>query len=93
MSTALAHIDSVIGHYPAKPLWVTEASINDRPQVISDEQYAAQYYDFWQHLKRRLTVQGVTYFVASASNSYFNPECWIVDRQSRGIASGIRAIE
>lgn len=90
MSTALSHLDS---HQKFnKPLWVTEASRNDRPSAVPISQYASEYHTFWQECRKRPLVQGVTYFVASASNGYFAPECWIVSNKSRGIAAEIKRI-
>lgn len=94
MSTALAWLDA---HKKFnKPSWVTEASRNDRPSVVSAGQYAAEYVQFWQECRKRPFVAGVAYFVASASNGYFAPECWIKrvdgDFRSRGIAAGMRRL-
>ena len=52
--------------------------------------YAAEYVTFLVQLRQRPWVRGVTYFVASASNGYFAPECWVVNKQSKGIAAAIR---
>ena len=71
-----------------KTIWVTEASINDRPAVVTADTYAAEYKQFVSEMGK-LQVAGVTFFVASASNPYFNPECWIINGQSRGIANKI----
>jgi hypothetical protein len=36
-----------------------------------------EYLRFWQELQKRPTVQGVTFFVASASNPDFKEEIWV----------------
>lgn len=91
MSQALGHVDA---HAPrGKPIWITEASRNDRPVTVPDAQYASEYRLFWQELRKRPLVRGVTYFVASASNPYFHPECWVVNGASRGIAAAIRSAD
>ncbi len=69
-----------------KPIWVTEASF--KTPTTADEM-AVQYKAFHQELRTRPLVQGVTFFVASASNPAFRDECWVVDGQSRGIAQRI----
>lgn len=89
MSQALVHVDTHIQYN--KSIWVTEASRNDRPQSVPDSQYADDYYNFWWQLRARPLVKGVAYFVASASNGIFQPECWIVNGSSRGIAATIRS--
>ena len=90
MVTALGWLDAHQKY--GKPVWVTEASRNDRPQAVPVAQYAAEYVAFWQECRKRPEVQGVTYFVASASNGYFAPECWIVSNKSRGIASEMKRL-
>lgn len=90
MSGALLHLDN--HKYLNRPVWVTEASRNDRPSVVPPAAYAAEYVTFLVQLRQRPWVRGVTYFVASASNGYFAPECWVVNKQSKGIAAAIRGI-
>ena len=75
MQDALATLDEVIALFPDKPIWITEASYN--AGGISDEQRSAEYLAFVEALKSRPTVQGVTFFVASASNPDFEPETWV----------------
>ena len=75
MQDALATLDEVIGRFPDKPIWITEASYN--AGGISDEQRSAEYLAFVDALASRPTVQGVTFFVASASNPDFEPETWV----------------
>lgn len=71
-----------------KPIWVTEASRNDRPALAGID-YGAEYADFIKKLRGLGNVRGVTFFVASASNSYFHPECFIVEGKSKGWAAKI----
>lgn len=52
-----------------KPLWLTEASQNKCG--ITATQKGLQYLTFWNELKKRPSVKGVCYFVASASNPAF----------------------
>lgn len=75
MDEALANLDVIIGRFPDTPIWITEASYN--ADDITDEQRASEYLNFVQALQTRPTVQGVTFFVASASNPQFAPETWV----------------
>jgi hypothetical protein len=71
-----------------KPIWITEASYknnNNAPGSV----IAQQYNQFIDALKQRSLVQGVTFFVASASDPAFLEECWIRNRQSHGIAAAM----
>jgi len=93
VAQAYAYIDAYVAKFGTKPLWITEASRNDRPSTKTPQQYGADYFSFWQELKKRPSVQGVTFYVASASNGYFAPECWVVNKQSRGIAAEIKKLK
>lgn len=73
--SALAVLDEMIGRFPAKPIWITEASYNTGG--ISDAERAKQYLNLISALQLRPTVQGVTFFVASASDPQFEPETWV----------------
>lgn len=75
MSQALTMLDEYIRLFPATPIWVTEASNNKGGVSASDK--GRQYLQFWHELQQRPTVQGVTYFVASASNPAFAEEVWV----------------
>lgn len=90
---AYAHIDWYTAKFGTKPLWITEASRNDRPATKTPMQYANEYFAFWQELKKRPSVQGVTFFVASGSDPYFQPECWVVNGKSQGIAAEIKKLK
>jgi hypothetical protein len=90
---AYAHIDAYVAIFGSKPLWITEASRNDRPATKTPLQYANEYFLFWKELKKRPSVQGVTFFVASGSDPYFQPECWVVNKQSQGIAAEIKRLK
>jgi len=81
MSTALGVLDDYIARFQFRPMWVTEASNNKDDTSASKK--AQEYLKFWNELQKRPTVQGVTYFVASASNSVFASEVWL----GRGIAA------
>lgn len=75
MATALNVLDDYIARFRFKPIWVTEASNNKAGTPVATK--ATQYLQFWQELQKRPTVQGVTYFVASASNPEFAEEIWV----------------
>lgn len=66
MALALEVLDGYRGRFPAQAIWVTEAS-NNKINTPA-EQKAQQYLLFWQALRQRPLVRGVTFFVASASN-------------------------
>jgi len=85
MDRALETLDGFLRRFPAKPVWVTEASNNKGG--VTPEEKARQYLRFWQRLQQRPTVQGVTYFVASASDPQFAEEVWV----GRGIAAIVGA--
>ena len=85
MERALQTLDGFINRFPAKPIWVTEASNNKGG--TPPEEKAREYLRFWQQLQQRPTVQGVTYFVASASDPQFAEEVWV----GRGIAAIVGA--
>lgn len=75
MQRSLAVLDDYIARFRYKPIWVTEASNNK--SGVSPTQKGEEYLRFWQELQKRPTVQGVTYFVASASNPEFKEEVWV----------------
>ncbi len=80
METALGVLDDYISRFREEPIWVTEASNNKAG--TSAARKGMEYITFWSELLKRSTVQGVTYFVASASNPQFAEEVWV----GRGIA-------
>lgn len=80
METALGVLDDYISRFREEPIWVTEASNNKAG--TSPARKGMEYITFWSELLKRSTVQGVTYFVASASNPEFAEEVWV----GRGIA-------
>jgi hypothetical protein len=82
--SGLPLVDDYIRRFPSKPIWITEASNN-----LGDDwdTKAKEYITFWQALQRRPTVQGVTYFVASAHGDDFKHETWL----GRGIARKLGA--
>jgi hypothetical protein len=75
MSQALDVLDDLIGRFRFKPIWITEASHNRGGPPAAEK--ARQYLQFWQALQQRPVVQGVTYFVASASDPDFAEEVWV----------------
>lgn len=85
-SAAVAHVYGYNRYN--KPLAVTESSRVDRPRVVPEAQISREYYEFWEQMKTLGNVQILTFFVASASNDYFDPECWI-DQQGNSRGYGI----
>jgi hypothetical protein len=80
VSMALNVLDDYVSRFRFKPIWVTEASNNkEGTPSVKGRQYLA----FWKELQKRPTVQGVTFFVASASNPQFAEEVWV----GRGIGN------
>jgi len=75
MERALETLDDYISRFRAHPIWITEASRNLGPAIPS--KMAQEYLMFWRELQSRPVVQGVTYFVASASNPDFAHEMWV----------------
>lgn len=61
--------DYYVSKFGNKALWISEASHN-KPGV-TPSQKGLQYLTFWNEMKKRPSVKGVTYFVASASNPAF----------------------
>jgi hypothetical protein len=56
-------------------MWITEASRKGRS--LPANRMAQEYLRFWRELQGRPVIQGVTYFVASASNPQFAGEVWV----------------
>lgn len=81
MSRALAVLDDYISRFQSTPIWVTEASNNKGG--VSPAEKGSQYLKFWTELRQRPNVQGVTYFVASATDPTFAEELWV----GRGIGA------
>ncbi|MEM9774504.1 MAG: peptidoglycan DD-metalloendopeptidase family protein [Chloroflexota bacterium] len=75
MSKALEVLDDYQSRFRNRPVWITEAS-NNKPGPSPTEK-AQQYLRFWNKLQERPMVEGVTYFVASASNPAFKEEIWV----------------
>lgn len=85
MQSAINHVNQT-KNTTGKPTYVTEASINDRPSVLTPQQYGDQYAEFIQSV----AVEGIYFFVGSASNSYFEPETWVrTNGTSKGIAASL----
>ncbi len=85
MKKALAVLDDTVHRFQDKPIWVTEASNNKNGTTATNKAY--EYLGFWKELQIRPTVEGVTYFVASASNPDFADEVIV----GRGMARIIGA--
>ncbi|MCP5100439.1 MAG: hypothetical protein GY943_33230, partial [Chloroflexi bacterium] len=83
ISRAVDVLDDYISRFRFKPIWVTEASNNKAG--TSTFRKAQEYLKFWQEIQKRPTVQGVTYFVASASDPNFKEEIWV----GRGIGARV----
>lgn len=75
LKDAVGVLDDYISRFRFKPIWITEASNNKGGATVA--QKAQQYLQLWHELQRRATVQGVTFFVASASNKAFADEVWV----------------
>jgi hypothetical protein len=65
MQLALDVLDDYVDRFPHKPIWITEASNNKPATKILK---ATQYISFANELQSRPTVNGVTYFIASAQD-------------------------
>jgi hypothetical protein len=75
MDQSLALLDDLIGRFRSKPIWITEASYNQGNATAGN--IAKDYLRFWRELQTRPVVQGVTYFVASASDPQFANQVWV----------------
>ena len=85
MQTAIDHVNFTKAT-TLKPVWVTEVSRNDRPSTVPPEQYGEEYALF----RNSIDVEGLYFFVGSASNLYFEPECWVTEYgESKGIAAAM----
>lgn len=83
LSTALAVVDGYLTQVPTLPVWVTEASSN---KGATAEKMATDYVTFWREMLKRPRVQGVTYYVCSASDPAFANETWT----PRGLGAKVR---
>jgi len=91
MSAALSVLDDYIARFPGKEIWVTEASHNQAGKTPQEK--AQQYIQFYNALKNKPGVRGVTYYVASASNPAFgwqggSCETWLAG-ESMGIGKAV----
>jgi murein DD-endopeptidase MepM/ murein hydrolase activator NlpD len=75
LAKALPTLDDYISRFRFKQLWVTEASNNKTGTPVATK--AQQYLQLWRELQKRPTVQGVTFFVASASSPAYAEEVWV----------------
>ena len=85
MDQALKVLDDTISRFRNTPIYVTEASNNKSGTTASAK--AHQYLAFWKELQQRPIVEGVTYFVASASNPDFKEEVFLGRGMSRIIGA------
>ncbi len=86
MAQALAHVK--LYEQVSRPIYITEASRNDDTATIA--QRAGEYNTFVKECGKIAGVQSVNYFVSSASNPVFWPECWITEHGgSKGIATAM----
>lgn len=91
LGNALWLVAAYAHRFSRQTVWVTEASRNDRPEVAGVNR-PAEYATFFKGLRQWSNVGGVTFFVASASNAYFAPECWIVKGKSRGWGTAVKGL-
>ncbi len=75
MAKALDQVDDYISRFRSRNMWITEASRKGRG--LPANLMAQEYLRFWRELQNRPVIQGVTYFVASASNPKFASEVWV----------------
>jgi hypothetical protein len=85
MDRALGILDDMVNRFQDKPIWITEASNNKNG--TSSKAKAFEYLNFWKELQHRPTVEGVTYFVASARNPDFQQEVFLGKGMSRIIGA------
>jgi hypothetical protein len=83
MNQALDLLDDLTSRFRDHPIWITEAGWNG--PIITPEEIAGQYLLFWNKLQKRPNIQGVTYYVASASDPGLASRVWV----GRGIAKVI----
>lgn len=85
MQTAIDHVNQT-KQMTGKPVYLTEVSINTRPSALTPQQYGQQYAQFI----KSVSVDGIYFFVGSASNGYFEPETWVSESGvSKGIATAL----
>jgi hypothetical protein len=75
MRETLSMLDDYISRFRDQPIWITEAGRTDGG--VSAAKTAQEYLRFWNELQKRTVVQGVTYFVASATNPQFASQVWV----------------
>lgn len=66
LEMAISEVDAMIARFPTMPIWITE-SCNNRKHSTADEK-AQEYLTFWRAMRYRPNVQGITYYIATASN-------------------------
>ena len=75
MKQTLGVIDDFADRFRSHSLWITEASY--KHGHLAPVQRAQEYLRFWREIQKRPSIQGVIFFVASASNPDFADEVWI----------------
>lgn len=75
MGKALEVLDDYHSRFRNRPIWISEASHNKVGATPSEK--ARQYLQFWNLIQDRPMIEGVTFFVASASNPSFKEEVWV----------------
>ena len=75
MAKTLEVLDDYHSRFRNRAIWITEASHNKEGATPGEK--ARQYLQFWNRLQERPMVEGVAYFVASASNPAFKEEVWV----------------
>lgn len=88
ISTAVDQIRKFSVKFSNKKVFVTEASRNDRPQVVSDMRYAQDYRSIILTCRDNFAnVECILFYIVASSNEVFRPENWINDNISRGFAA------
>lgn len=89
MSQAINHV-GLTRNTTNKSIVLTEVSRNDRPSVVPPSQYGLEYAQFINSMRQQNNILGITFFVGSASNSYFEPETWVRENnQVKGIGQSL----
>ena len=86
LKAALTIVDDYISRFRSHPLWITEASRN--LEEVNQVRSAQEYLRFWRELQMRPVVNGVTYFVASATDERLAKQAWT--RTDLGLLMGRR---
>jgi hypothetical protein len=74
MDQALDIVDDYGSRFRDKSIWISEAGRTG--EAIPTEEMAGEYLRFWRRLQSRSNVQGVTFYVASASDPDLSSQAW-----------------